>query len=115
MGVLTVGFLLLVRLSLKQHGRLADLNPVRVAGLAHTLGYHGQGLLLAASVLVLGHGWLVLVALERFHRHGSQGALLLAFCSLSGLFWGTIFLRLLSVWAQIAQEDYERQQKLAQA
>lgn len=97
LGILAVGYLLLVLAAVSERGRLRDANPLHVIDLAHRLGFRAAAAALAGSALALAHGLLGMVAAEGLHR-GPAGALLLAACCFSGMFWATVLFRLLGVW-----------------
>jgi hypothetical protein len=105
LGVVTVGYGLLVLAAVAERGRLRDANPLHVIDLAHRLGWRLAVVTLAGSALVVGHGVLAIVAAAELHRAAfldTKGAwvglLLLAGCWLSGVFWATFLFRLLGVW-----------------
>jgi hypothetical protein len=97
LGIVTVGYGLLVLAAVAERGRLLDANPLHVIDLAHRLGWRAAVVTGAGSVLVLGHGLLAVVAAADLHR-GPVGPLLLAGCGLSGVFWATFLFRLLGLW-----------------
>ncbi len=84
-------FLSLVR------GHLLDARPQRVLDLIHQLGWRGAGIVLAASITAVAHGWLMLAAVDLFPRQGGLAWLLQAACWTSGLFLATFFFRLLGL------------------
>jgi hypothetical protein len=98
LGVLTVGYGLAVLASVGEHGRLRDLNPPHVIDVVHRLGWRAAAATLVTSALVAGHGLLAGFAAGELHRVPWAGALLLAACWLSGMFWATFLFRLLGVW-----------------
>jgi hypothetical protein len=98
LGLVAVGYGLLVLAAVSERGRLRDANPVHVIDLAHRLGYRTAVAALAGSALALAHGLLAVFAAQQLHRNPAVGWLLLAVCWLSGMYWATFLFRLLGVW-----------------
>jgi hypothetical protein len=88
----------LTLLSLTDRGRVRDLNPVAVADLAHRLGWRGLAAALAAGLVLLLHGWVLMTGVAEVHTQAARGLLILAGGWLSALYWSTFFCRLLGVW-----------------
>jgi hypothetical protein len=103
LGIGTVGYWLLALLAVSRGSGLQDANPVRVAELAHRLGYRAVVAVLGAAVLVLSHGTALLVALQELHREPGLGWLWLAGCWSGSLFGAVFLFRLLGVWCHRAQ------------
>lgn len=83
--VLAVGYWLGGWLLLCQRGRLRDLHPRRILGLAQSLGTAAGAGMLTATALVLTHAWLAACALALVHAAFGWGVLLLFLVLLSGL------------------------------
>ncbi len=98
LGLLTVGYDLLVLAAVSERGRLRDANPLHVIDLAHRLGWRAAASAFAGFVLVVAHGLLAVVAAEQIHNIAALGLLLLAVCWASTLYWATVLFRLLGVW-----------------
>jgi hypothetical protein len=98
LGLLTVGYTLLVLAAVGEGGRLRDANPLRVIDLAHRLGWRAGAATLAGFALVVGHGLLGIIAAGQLHQIARLGVLLLGVCWVSGLFWATALFRLLGMW-----------------
>jgi hypothetical protein len=111
LGVVAVSYWLLCVLAVSRRDRLLDANPARVLELFDWLGQPVLVGAALASVLVLSHAYSAVAAVRELHRNPGAGALLLAVCSFSGLFWGTCIFRLLGVWCHLARGRV----KLAQA
>jgi hypothetical protein len=104
LGVLAVGYWLLLLLAVSRRDRLRDANPARVEELVNRLGHRLVVVVLAASVIALAHGYWLLAALLELHRDFSAALLLLG-CWLSALFLDTFLFRLLGVWCHWALGD----------
>jgi hypothetical protein len=101
--VLTVGYQMLALAAFGERGKLRDLNPLHVIDLAHRLRWRAAAAAAAGSALAASHGLLAMVAAENVHRTALGGALLMAACWFSGLFWATLLFRLLGVWCYRAR------------
>ena len=97
LSVVAVAYWMFTLLAVTDRGRVRDLNPVTVADLAHRLGWSGVSVVLAAAVLFLFHGWLILAGVTETHRAVIQGWSMLVGGWFSGIFWSTFFCRLLGV------------------
>ncbi|HKI32015.1 MAG TPA: hypothetical protein VKA46_09105 [Gemmataceae bacterium] len=98
LGILTVGYGLLVLAAVGERGRLRDANPLQVIDLAHRLGFRAALVTVAGSALALAQGVLLVVAALELHRAWPVGVLLLAASWFGGLFGATFLFRLLGVW-----------------
>jgi hypothetical protein len=101
LGVLAVGYWLLLLLAVSRRDRLLDANPVRVEELVNRLGPRLVLVIFAASLVALAHGYWLLVAVQDLHRNLSPAQLFLG-CWLSALFLATFLFRLLGVWCHRA-------------
>jgi hypothetical protein len=97
---LAVGYGLFALLAVNANDRLLDANPVRVAEQVERLGYWSALVVLAASALVIGHGFWAFSILDQLRKAGMNGWLWLVPCWLSGLLLGTALFRLLGNWRQ---------------
>jgi hypothetical protein len=88
-------------------GRLRDLNPLAVVDVVHWLGWRAPAVVLAVSLLLVGHRWLFLAAVEEVQLTEANLWGLLFFAWASGVYWSTFVCRLLGVWS------YRRRQGLA--
>jgi hypothetical protein len=104
LAILGVGSWVLLLLAVSQRGRLRDANPWAVILLVWRVGDRLAVGALMAGLAALGHGWLLLVCLEEFHRHNVGGGLLLAVCWFSGLLWAMLLFQLLGLWCHQADE-----------
>jgi hypothetical protein len=98
LGVVTVAYWLFALVALTDRGRLRDLNPIAVADLAHRLGWRALAVVVAAALVLLAHGWLLLTGAAALHTEPLRGLPLLVVGWLSGIYWSTFFCRLLGVW-----------------
>ena len=98
LGILAVGYMLLVLAAFSERGRWRDINPIHVIDLAHRLHYRAALATLFGSALSVGHGALAVFAAVEMHRIAIVGVLLLAGCTLSGMFWAAFLFRLLGLW-----------------
>ncbi len=78
-------------------GGLRALHPLAVTEVAQRLRWRVLGVLLAALVL-LGHGWLILLGLAGVNEGALRGWVLLEVGWFSGVFWSTALCRLLGGW-----------------
>ena len=78
---------------------------------ARCLGFRTVAATGTASVVVLGHTLLGVVAVEQLHRNAALGFLLLAVCWTSGLFLGTFMLRMLGLWYYQCQRRQSKQKQ----
>jgi hypothetical protein len=95
-----VGYGLFALLAVTRSERLRDANPVQVAELVRALGVRAAAFAVAAWLLVLVHGWLLLsVIQDDLQQPGSQfsGWLLLTLSWFSALCCATFLLRLLGL------------------
>jgi hypothetical protein len=93
-----VGYGMFVLLAVTRSERLRDANPVRVAELLRGLGIRGAAFAVAAWLLVLVHGRLMLAVIQDvLQREGTafSGWELLTLLWFSALFCATFLLRLL--------------------
>jgi hypothetical protein len=102
LAAVALGYWLLAVAAVTQGGRLLDANPVRVAELAHRLGYRTGLAVLAACGLALAHGRLALAALEQFHTGAAGGWLLLACFWAGAVSSGILVFGMLGVWCRRA-------------
>jgi len=113
LGILAVGYLMLVLAAVSERGRWRDANPIHVIDLAHRLHYGAALATLFGSALAVAHGALAVFAAVEMHRIAIVGILLLAVCCLSGMFWAAFLFRLLGLWCyrsrvgSVAVEDPE--------
>jgi hypothetical protein len=98
LGVLTVGYGLLVLAAVGKQGRLRDANPLHVIDLAHRLGLRAAAAALVGLVIAAAHGVLAVVAAVELHRNPAAGLPLMVACWLSGMFWASFLFRLLGMW-----------------
>jgi hypothetical protein len=85
-------------MAVNERDRLRDVQPLRVARLAHRLGPLRQMVLLVASATILVIGWCAWAAMELVQEEPTSGCLVLLACWYGGLFLGTFLFRLLGVW-----------------
>ena len=88
---LAVSYWLFALVSVHEHDRLRDLNPVRVADLVHRLGYRAAVLAALASAFALVHGAFILSEPSWMQTGGA---------CLSGMACATFLFRLTGVWCQ---------------
>jgi len=98
LGVVAIGYWLLVLLAVSQRGRLMDASPLRVAALVQRVGHRLVAGALVASAVLLAHAWLALVAAAGLHRDMAAGWLLLFACWLSGMISAAFLFRMLGGW-----------------
>ncbi len=98
LGVVSGAYWLFVMLSVSRTGRLRDVNPLEVFDLIGRLGFRAMALVLGASVFLIAHVVLSILAVQGFHEEPGLGASLLFAFLASALFWATFFFRLLGVW-----------------
>jgi hypothetical protein len=98
LNVLAVSIWFLLLLAAHQQGRLRDANPLRVLELIRRLGHRLVAWAVFAAVMVLGHGWLASVALEKLHRDVATGGSLLFLAWISGLLFAGFLFRWVGVW-----------------
>jgi hypothetical protein len=89
-----------VFLSLVRGGHLLDARPQRVVELIGHLGWPAAGIVVAASITAVAHGWLLLAAVELFSSKLGLAWLLQAVCWTSGLVLATFFFRWLGLAAR---------------
>ncbi len=104
LGIATISYWMFALLSVSDRGRWRDLNPVAVVDLAHRLGWRALAVVVAAALLFLGHGLVLVECLEVVRDSKSKGLLLLACVWVSGLFWSTFFCRLLGIWCHLSRQ-----------
>jgi hypothetical protein len=108
LGVVAAAYWIFALLAVTDRGRLRDLNPLTVGDLAHRLGWRGLGVVLAAAILLLGHGWVLIDGTAEVHGEVGKAFLILAVGWGSGLFWSTFFCRLLGTWCHRSRQALPR-------
>jgi hypothetical protein len=98
LNILAVSAWFLLLLAANQHARLRDANPLRVLELIQRLGHRLVAWAVFAAVVVLAHGWLASVALEKLHRDVATGGSLLFLAWISGLLFAGFLFRWVGVW-----------------
>ena len=98
LNILAISVWFLLLLAANQQNRLRDINPVRVIELIRRLGQRLLGLAVFAAAVVLAHGWLASLALEKVHHETALGWLLLFLSWISGMFFATFLFRWVGVW-----------------
>jgi len=98
LGVVTIAYWVFALLTFTDRGRLNGLNPVAVVDLTHRLGWRALAVVVAASLLLLAHAWVLILGVATIYTPGLMGWLMLIGGWLSGIFWSTFFCRLLGVW-----------------
>jgi hypothetical protein len=98
LNILAISSWFLLLLAVNEKDRLRDVNPVSVVKLVSRLGHRLVALALFAAAVLLAHGWLASVALEKVHHDFAAGWLLLLLCWTSGMFFGTFLFRWVGVW-----------------
>jgi hypothetical protein len=98
LGIVAIGYHLLVLLSLTDRGRLRDLNPLAVADLAQRLGRDALIVIGGGAALLLGHAVLLVTGVATMHTTPPLGWSLLAGGWLSAVFCSTFFCRLFGIW-----------------
>ncbi len=88
-------------------GRLRDLHPLAVVDVVHWLGWRAPAVVLAVSLLLVGHQWLFQAAVEEVQLTEANLWGLLFFAWASGVYWSLFVCRLLGVWS------YRRRRGLA--
>ncbi len=107
-GVVAVAYLVFALLSVTDRGWLRGLDPLAVIDLAHRLGWRALAGVLAASLVLLAPGWLLLAGLSLLHGEALVGFAVLLAGWAGGVFWTTFFCRLLGIWchrARLAPDD----------
>jgi hypothetical protein len=87
-------------LSLIRGQKIEDILPHNVFTQMKHLRLRGAGIIIAASITAIAHGWLMLVGVEMFSSNIGLGWLLQAVCWTSGLFLATFFFRWLGLTAR---------------
>jgi len=87
-------------LSLVRGGHFLNARPQRVLELIQRLGWRGAGIVFAASITIVAHGWLMLAAVDLFSSRLGLAWLLQAACWTSGLVLATFFFRWLGLTAR---------------
>ena len=95
--VLTVGGFLMVLGSFAECG-WSGLNPLLVIDLTHRLSYRAGIVALVGSTLVVAHGALVVMGMERLHDEPLVGGVVLIVFGLSAMYSGGFLFRLLGLW-----------------
>ena len=103
LNLAAVSYTFLALLAISRGGRLRDANPWRVALLVHRLDFRVLNVIFLASLLVLAHGTMGIVALSQLQRDAGLGWFLLITCWLGGLFLTTFLLRLVGLWCYRAR------------
>jgi hypothetical protein len=100
LAIVATALFLYVFLSLVRGQDWHDARPPRVLALIRQLGWRGGGIIIAASILAVAHGWLMLVAIELFPGNQDGAWFLQGLCWTSGLFLATFFFRWLGLAAR---------------
>ena len=98
LNILAVSAWFLLVLAANQQARLRDANPLRVLELIQRLGQRLVVWAVFAAVLVLAHGWLASVALQKVHHDVATGGSLLFLAWISGLLFAGFLFRWVGVW-----------------
>jgi hypothetical protein len=98
LGVVAFAYEVFALLAVSDRGRLRDLNPVAVIDMAHRLGWRSLLAVLAAALVFLAHGWVLLAGLAEVHKGTLPGWMMLCAAWVSGVLASTFFFRLLGVW-----------------
>jgi hypothetical protein len=114
LAVPAIGYWLLALLVTGSDNRYFGANPLKVIKAARCLGFRTVAATGIASVVVLGHALLGVVAIEQLHRNAALGFLLLAVCWTSGLFLGTFTLRMLGLWYYRCQQRQSKQKQASE-
>jgi hypothetical protein len=104
LGAVAVAYWIYALLAVHDRGRFRDLNPLAVADLAHRMGWAALAVVLAAALLLLGHGLLLIAGVDWVHGSPLTGLLTLAAGWMSGLFWGAFFCQLLGGWCRRSRQ-----------
>lgn len=97
LGVVALAYMVLALVAVGDRGRWRDLSPLAVADLAYRLRWRALAVV-AAALLFLALGLLVLAGVTEVHRGTLKGWLTLTAGWFGGVFVGTFFARLLGVW-----------------
>jgi hypothetical protein len=100
LAAVALGYWLLAVVAVTRGGRLVDANPVRVAELAHALGYRTALAVLAASGLALAFARLAVAALEESHASAAGGCVLLACFWVGAVTSAILLFGVLGVWCR---------------
>jgi hypothetical protein len=98
LSILTFSAWFLLLLAVNEHDRLSDINPARVLGMIRRVGHRLVAWAIFAAAVVLVHGWLASIALEKVHHDFALGWLLLFLCWTSGMLFATFLFRWVGTW-----------------
>lgn len=96
LGIVAMGYWILAMLAVQETGRLRDVNPLAVLKLVYRQGYRPVLATVLMGAALVGHGLLVLEALEELHR-SPRGWLMLVGSWGGTFFWVILLLRWLGV------------------
>jgi hypothetical protein len=97
LGVLAVGYFLLLRVALSEGGILS-FTPFGVGSMLRRLGPRALVASAAATALLVGHGQFLVAGLANLHREPPAGFFLLVVVCTSGTFAALFFFRLFGIW-----------------
>jgi hypothetical protein len=93
LGIVTVTYWILAFVSVGQTGRLRDVNPLRVADVAHELGVIAILVVFAGACLAIAHTYWACTAIIKLEHDAGVGLLSLTACWLSAMYWATFLMR----------------------
>jgi hypothetical protein len=108
LGVIAISWWLFALLSVSDRGWLRDINPLAVIDLAHRLGWRGLLVVAGAALVLLGHGWVLLLGVAKVHTELFLGLMVQTGVWMSAVFWSTFFCRWLGVWCHRSRAAVEK-------
>jgi hypothetical protein len=97
LGIVAASYLILAFVSVGQSGRLRDVNPLRVADVAHQLGLAALLVVFTGGCLAIGHIYWACLAIIKLEHEPAVGLLSLTFCWLSTMYCATYLMRYLGL------------------